>query len=143
MVQDNYKAEIIIEKEVKDVFGFVSDLNNLPLWAGASEVKTISGESNNVGSIYEVTFPTFLFKLSVPVEIVKYNFPDIFSFRDNSKQITFNYVFENAENDTKVSLACDLNDVPFSFSQQKMNKLLTDLKKFLEAEIAPSGEIAD
>ncbi len=133
MAQRSYQAEITIKKLVGEVFEFVSNLRNLSLWSGASGVEVISETPNWVGSIYKVTFSTLLTKSSVPVEITEYTFPNSFVFRDNSKLILFNYTFEQAEEGTKVSLSCELDDSPSPFSQLKMDKLLKDLKKYLEA----------
>ena len=139
MAQRSYQAEITIKKLVGEVFEFVSNLRNLSLWSGASAVEVFSETPNKVGSIYKVTFSTLLTKSSVPVEITGYTFPNSFTFRDNSKLILFNYIFEQAEEGTKVSLSCELDDNSFPFSQLKMDKLLTDLKKYLEAAWSELG----
>lgn len=133
MAQSSYQTEITIKKLVGEVFEFVSNLRNLPLWSGASGVEVFSETPNKVGSVYKVIFPTLLTKSSVPVEITEYIFPNSFVFRDNSKLILFNYIFEQAEEGTKVSLRCELDGNPFSFNQLRMDKLLINLKKYLEA----------
>jgi hypothetical protein len=128
----NYKAETVIKKTVGQVFGFVSELRNLALWAGASDVEMISETPNRIGSIYKVTYHTFLSRSSILVEITEYKFPNVFSFRDNSKMILYNYYLLQNGDDARVSLTCGLNDEPFSFSKAKMDKILADLKKYLE-----------
>ena len=132
MAQVNYKAEIVIKKTVGLVFEFVSDIKNFPLWAGASKVEVISETPNIVGSLYKVTFSTLLSKRSVPVEIMEFKFPNSFSYRDNSKMIIYEYYLLQDGDDARVSLTCKLNDEPFSFSRAKMDKILPDLKKYLE-----------
>ncbi|MFH1536183.1 MAG: SRPBCC family protein [Patescibacteria group bacterium] len=134
MAKDAYKAEIVIGKTIEQIFGFVSDLRNLPFWSGASDVEVVSESPSIVGNTYEVIFSTFFTKSSTPVEITEYTSPNSFSFRDNSKQISFIYTFESVEDGTKVSLSCEFDDSPFSFSHLKVDKLLADLKKYLEAQ---------
>ena len=134
MAQRSYQAEITIKKPVGGVFEFVSNLRNLSLWSEASDVEVVLETPNKVGSTYKVIFSTLLTKSSVPVEITKYTFPNSFAFRDNSKLVLFNYVFEQAEEGTRVNLNCELDDNTFLFSQQKIDKLLSDLKKYLEAD---------
>ena len=134
MAQVNYKAEIVIKKTVGQVFVFVSELKNFPLWAGASNVEVISETPNRVGSMYKVTFSTLLSKWSVPVEIMEFKFPNSFSYRDNSKMIIYDYYLLQDGDDARVSLNCKLNDEPFSFSRAKMDKILSDLKKYLETQ---------
>lgn len=140
MAQDNYKEEIIINKTVGEVFEFVSVIRNFPLWVGASGVKVVSEIPSRVGSKYEIIFSTLLTRTSIPVEIMEYSFPHTFSFRDNSKMILFHYVFEQVKieidgevkDGAKVTLRCELDDKPFSFSRLRMDNLLEDLKKYLE-----------
>src|SRR3990167_9597879 len=112
MAQVNYKAEIVIKKTVGQVFVFVSELKNFPLWAGASNVEVISETPNRVGSMYKVTFSTLLSKWSVPVEIMEFKFPNSFSYRDNSKMIIYDYYLLQDGDDARVSLNCKLNDEP-------------------------------
>lgn len=132
MTQSNYTAEIIIKRTVGQVFEFASNIKNFPLWAGASDVEVISETPNRVGSVYKVTFSTFLTKSSVNVEITEYKFPNFFSYKDSTKMILYHYVLEQAEEDAKVTLNCALDAKPFLLSRLKLDKLLTDLKKYLE-----------
>ena len=89
MTQSNYTAEIIIKRTVGQVFEFASNIKNFPLWAGASDVEVISETPNRVGSVYKVTFSTFLTKSSVNVEITEYKFPNFFSYKDSTKMILY------------------------------------------------------
>lgn len=131
MAQDSYTAKIIIKKTVGQVCEFVSNLRNLPLWFGGSEVTVVSETPSLVGSIYKIIFSTFFTKSVDLLEVTEYKFPNLFSFRDNTKQITFHYVLEQTEDGARVSLSCD-SDRRGAVSRMKMNKLLANLKKYLD-----------
>ncbi|MDP2585482.1 MAG: hypothetical protein Q8P29_01225 [Candidatus Levybacteria bacterium] len=96
-----------------------------------SEVTVVSETPSLVGSRYEIIFTTFFTKSIDLLEVAEYRFPNLFSFRDNTKQILFQFAFEQTEDGAKVSLSCD-NGRQFSFSRGKTNKLLANLKKYLD-----------
>lgn len=80
-------VDIVISKEPHQIYYFISDLLNLPLWSDVAAVEIISG-SGEVGSIYNIVTPTLLGKRTTPVEITKTVTHGLFAFKDNS--LSFN-----------------------------------------------------
>lgn len=136
MLKKEFQASIIIAKPLEDTFLFTSDPNNLLLWNGASAVEVVTETPEKIGSEYRVVFSSFLSKSSVLIKIMEYNSPTLWAFQAQEPLGLFSYVFEQVEWGTKVTLTYQAEQI-ISFvanliTERKMNKLLANLKKYLE-----------
>ena len=52
-----FEINLVINRPIEEVFGFISNAENLPLWrASALEVKRTSSEPSGIGSVFKVRF---------------------------------------------------------------------------------------
>lgn len=138
MPKKEYQATIVVAKPIEDTFNFTSDVNNFPLWSGASAVEVVVEKLEKIGSEYKVTFSSLLTKSTVLIRIIEYSSPHLWTFRTvEMPQETSSYVFENTDEGTKVTLNFTMEQDPHSLfvnmtTKRKMEKLLANLKRSLE-----------
>lgn len=82
------EKDIVINKKPHEIYFFISNLLNLPLWSDVATVEIVSG-NGEVGTIYNVVTPTLLDKRKTPIEITQKSANELFAFKNNS------YVFDN------------------------------------------------
>lgn len=80
------EASIVINKEPHQIYYFIADLLNLPLWSDVEAVEKVSGDGE-VGSIYNIVTSTLLSKRKTPVEITQTITHGLFAFKDNSLSV--------------------------------------------------------
>lgn len=133
MASDSFNAETVIDKPLQEVFEFVSNLENLPRWTDVVQVQTIKETPEKVGSQYNMVFNTWLSSTKVTVEIISYDSPVAFSFKDLSTEDQFDYHFLPVEGNTQIKLSSNSNG-HFSSTPQKLQLLLAKLKAVLETQ---------
>lgn len=139
MPKKEYQASIVIARPIEDTFNFTSDVNNFPLWSGASAIEVVPQTPERIiGSEYKVTFSSLLTKSTVLISIIEYNAPTLLTFQTVELPIeTSNYLFEDTDEGTKVTLKFIMEQDPHSLfvdmtTNRKMEKLLANLKRSLE-----------
>ncbi len=138
MLKKLYQASIIVAKPTEDVFSFISDVNNLSLWSGASQIEAVTETDKKVGSIYKVIFTGIIKKTTTLIEITEYAAFTLWSFKTQElPEKLSSYKFEAIGENTKISL--DYTEEQKSASlltdmgvKRQMEKLLADLKRCLE-----------
>lgn len=64
---------VIIQKPVEEVFAFIEDLNQRPVWeTGVIEAKVVSGEYSKPGAIFEITSKVLGTKMKTVAEVLEY-----------------------------------------------------------------------
>lgn len=137
MIKKLYQASIIVDKPIEDTFNFTSNVNNLPLWSGASQIEVVTETDGKVGSIYKVIFTGIIKKTTTLVEITEYAAFTLWSFKTQElPEKLSSYKFEAIGETTKISL--DYTEEQNSASlltdmgvKRQMEKLLADLKRCL------------
>lgn len=132
------EEQININSPKQEVFNFISDLLNYPKWNNALNSKLISGDGK-INSKYEITIPTFLSKKNVNLEVIKYSYPDTFSYKDLSLFFPNETGFIiSGENETNLTLfkEGDLSLLSSGYVNSKTKneilEMLNKIKKLLE-----------
>ncbi|MDX1614605.1 MAG: SRPBCC family protein [Candidatus Promineifilaceae bacterium] len=139
----------VINRSVRDVFAYVSDVENEPEWIGeVMEVKKTSVGPIGVGSTYD-NYVHFLGRRIVdPHEVVRFEPNRQFSFKSHSGQITFEgtYHFEPAgDKATRLRfVATGQTGTLFKLAEPIVNRMINrqweanvaNLKELLEAQEA-------
>ena len=136
-----FQASITIAKPLEDTFNFTSDVNNLPLWSGASAVEVVVENPLKIGSEYKVTFTSLLKKTNILIRITEYRAPYFWAFKTQEPPVaTSSYIFENVEEGTKVTLNYTQEQDPSLLAdmaiKRKMEKLLANLRNTLQVHNA-------
>lgn len=139
-------AAIEIEKEVGEVYSFVTKVENLPFWTEIKLAEKISG-TGEVGTIYNLTVKSHLTKKIVPVEVTQKLARSKFAYRDTTASVPneIGYTFSDEGAKTKVtayrevglgSLAylLTLNFLTERDTKQNLEESLASLKEFLERD---------
>ena len=138
MFKKLYQSNITITKPIEDTFNFTSNVNNLSLWSGASQIEVITETDEKIGSIYKVTFTGIIKNTATLIEITEYNSPTLWTFQTQDTPVKLSkYTFEAVDEGTKLSLdyieeqnsTSILTDIAI---KRQMEKLLADLKRCLE-----------
>lgn len=134
---DTAKAEIEIAIPLKAVYYFTSNLENLPYWGGVAEIRLVKKTPRYVGSTYVGVNKTFLRKTEIPLEIIAFAPPKVFTFRDQTNDSDFIHTFTQTvtegREETKVVLENRVSGFSFALSKRKLASFLTNLKNQLEA----------
>lgn len=161
MSDSEIKASILIDLEIDSIHSFISRIENLVhYWPKVKEVELVSGDGR-VGSTYKIYFPTLFNKRSIDIEVVKFESPFEFTFKNNSnpqKTITgfkLNQVqdgktevviYKDSDNSTASKALSNSSLVSYFDSKKttgEFEKILANLKKYLEDNKPPvASEVA-
>jgi uncharacterized protein YndB with AHSA1/START domain len=115
------EATLIISQPIEQVFWFVSNLENRPLWcAGTLETKQTSQGTNGVGTSFHEVFELFLGKKGeADYRITEYeaNKRLVFVSTSGPMQIMETLTFEAAEGKTRITQTTDANFNRFKITE--------------------------
>ncbi len=103
-----FEIVTLIDRPVKEVFAFVTDLNNLHRWQStAQEIEPASDKSMGVGATFNVKGEMLGHKLEGLLEIVEYEPDSRFGYRAKMGPVTVGAVmtFKPAGTGTKLSMS--------------------------------------
>ncbi len=141
------QTDIVINKDPHEIYFFIADVKNLPLWSDIKAVEVLTGEGG-VETTFSIVTPTFLGRNKTPMEIVKNSPHSHFAFSDKSLsfQNEIGFMLEPiSPGKTKVTgyqemgmgalvSLLSLNFITSRDSARHLSKMLTILKQTLENE---------
>jgi uncharacterized membrane protein len=148
------ESTLEIKNSANDLFEFVSNMENLPLWSNFKSVELVSGEGE-VGSKYNLVNDTLLKGTrKTPVEVTVKDSPSHFAYRDESvsAENQIGYKFENsADGKTKatayrevdmgpIASVLTLNFLADGTAKKELEKSLNRLKEYMEKDL-PEPEV--
>lgn len=137
-------VDVKINKEAREVYSYLSKMENLPYWTNIRSVQSVSG-NGEVGSQYALSSNKFMSRETVVVEIVDREIPYHFSYRDTSSSVGnkmgFRFMEENGVTvvrgyrDVDVGVVASVLTLDFLTSRDSLREIeasLEMLKKILE-----------
>lgn len=140
MLQKDYFADNVVSKFPREVFDYISDMNNFPAWTGVTAVEVIAtpNEESELGKVYKLSTKALFSTTVSTIEVVEYNSPFTWGIKTQEEPIcTSIYSLEETEEGTKISLKYTEEQKKLSLVadmsiKYRMERLLGNLKKVLE-----------
>ena len=103
---EKWESNIVVNRPVEDVFAFVINPENGPLWhIGSGEIQPISEEPIGVGKRHRIIKQIFVWRLETVTEVTEYELNQKVSFKSISGPYPFElrYTFERVNSGTRLT----------------------------------------
>jgi carbon monoxide dehydrogenase subunit G len=141
-----FEIQLVINRPIEEVFGFISNAENLPLWkASALEIKSTSSEPPGIGSVFKARFSFLGRPFDGDLKIIAYEPHEKYGTKvvGGPFPLEARYTLEPAEGGTRLTLVIEGQPGGFfrlaeplvvSLAKRSYEADLHNLKDLLEAQ---------